>query len=43
LRRVGQMEGFDAYERIASMKFFEWPNEAEKKIERLEAQTMLLL
>jgi hypothetical protein len=43
LRRVGQMEGFDAYERIASMKFFEWPNEAEKKIERLEAQTFLLL
>lgn len=43
LRRVGQMEDFDAYERIGKMKFFEWPSEVDKKIEQSEAQTIFLL
>lgn len=43
LRRVGQMEDFDSYERIASMDFFEWPSEVEKKIERSETQTIIFL
>jgi hypothetical protein len=43
LRRVGQMEDFETYERIASLEFFEWPSEMEKKIERCEAQTIILL
>jgi hypothetical protein len=41
LRRLGQLEGFYTYERIVSMKCFEWPGEVENKIEWFEAQTSL--
>jgi hypothetical protein len=42
LRRVGQLDGFYTYERIASMKCFERPSEVENKIEWFEAETILL-
>ena len=43
LRKVGRMDDLDSYERIARMKFFEWPKEVEQKIEQSEAQVIILL